>query len=151
MYASEPDLNMGDTTAYAHKLGKPAVLVECGQHNNPYAVKVGLRTIINSLVHLDMISQRYAQPVTEPEYIRGHQIIRVPKEGGKLIKNWQHLEPVSDKTVLAVSDTGEKIISPCEGLIILPKYDADPGKEWFYIGERIDNCANPGIVFKQTS
>lgn len=141
MYANKNDPNAGDTVGYAHSQGKTAVLIECGQHSDPRAPGVAYLAIINSLAHFGMID---APGLQSPAHriIRGREIVTVPSEGGQLTRKWQHLQNVSKDEALAVSNTGNVITAPYDGLILLPKYNAQPNGEWFYFAT--EESSNPG-------
>jgi predicted deacylase len=140
MYAGHGDLNAGDTVGYAHEKGKTAILIECGQHVDPRAAGVAYLAIINSLAHFGMID---APDIHAPAHriIRGREIVTVPPEGGSLTREWQHLQNITKGQELAVSNTGKAIIAPYDGVILLPKYKAQPNGEWFYLAT--EECPGP--------
>ncbi|MDB5492191.1 MAG: succinylglutamate desuccinylase [Micavibrio sp.] len=136
MFASEADLNAGDTVGYAHWQGKTAVLVECGQHSDPQAKNVAYKTIMNSMIHLGMLDATGAADRIIPEIIRAQKIVTVPDEGWTLRQKWGHLQDVGKDQVLASNAAGQELKAPCDGVVILPKYAAKKGEEWFYLGIR---------------
>lgn len=136
MYADMTALNDGDTVSYAHEKGKTAVVLECGQHQDPHAPGIAYKAIINSLIHLGMIEAPEILAEQQNQIVRGMKVFAVPKEGGHLVQKWKNLEDISKGQELAISNSGESIIAPYDGIIILPEYAAKPGAEWFYIGKR---------------
>jgi predicted deacylase len=134
--------SMDTTEKYAHEHGKTGILVECGQHRDPYASMVATRTIMDGLIHLGMIDAPSNPPARlEQKAIRMHTVVRNFAEGGKLTKKWKHLEEIHAGEVLARSNSGREIIAPQDAIIILPKHSEErPGRELCYWG-RLENTS----------
>ena len=138
MYADRPDLSAGDTTGYAHAVGKITALIECGQHEDPNGPAVAFTAIENALAHLGMIDAPKKAANKISTVVRGRKVYTVPLEGGKFTQDWQHLQDVAKGQELAVSAAGQAINAPEDSVVILPKKWAGPVDEWFYLGTRED-------------
>ncbi len=128
----DPYESMG-TTEYTRYVGGIGVTLECGHHYNDDAPDVGYKAIINALVHLQMLEGEGS--FIKDDYRCVHMKLAFYKEkAGKLAKQWKHYDSVKKGQVLAEYEDDKKIVAPEDGYIILPKLDAEIGKEWFFFG-----------------
>jgi predicted deacylase len=133
LYADQQDLWQGDTCTYAFEQGKLALLVECGQHDDPQAAHVGYRCIRAALAHFGLTAAFDAQETSPPQVNMLHSM-HIKKKEGKLLKPWQHLDPISRGTPVLQYDDGEIILSPIDGVVIMPGAATKVGEEWIYFG-----------------
>lgn len=120
---------------YARRHGAIAVTIECGQHKDSKAPEIAYQSILNALRHFGMLEgPKAAQPKLAE--VRNVQMTHVyyRDEGGKLPRNWKHLEEVKAGEVIASYPYGKSISAPENGFIIMPKADCPVGEEWFYFG-----------------
>lgn len=143
---ADPRDNMG-TVEYARSVGCMATTIECGQHRNKDAADIAYRTILHALRHLGMISPEDGenveiQPIAHQRFVRMHSVF-FKKKQGDTTREWKHYDTVAKNDILATYSDGEQIIAPEDGVIILPKLQANVGGEWFYFGVETD-CPAPG-------
>ena len=126
-----------DPSSYMHRQWKTAVVVECGQHNDPEAENIAYNSIKNFLYYYDMISECWKQAdiinhvIMKKLYYMDsnrHWTFAQERKNGDTIKKWQIIGMYSD---------WEKVLSDIEWFIILPKHYAELWKEWFYLAEKI--------------
>ncbi len=133
VYAGNPE--HGDTVAFAHAQGLLATLIECGQHDEPLALERAEKSIINSLRFLGMLPEEAGSVTssTLPAQTVRFKTLYHKQAEGELFYT-RNLEPVKKDTCLARTVTGQEIIAPEDGFILMPKTDALVGEEWFYFG-----------------
>lgn len=122
-----------DTVGYACARQKPAVLVECGQHNDPESVGVAFRVIQNVLVTLGLIDGPVIDFAETNRRIKVQDMV-IKTAPGKFTKPYIHLTPIEKGEVIAVYDSGETVTATYDGFIIMPGHQAAVGDEWFYTG-----------------
>ena len=129
MYEASEDCT---TQEYAGRLGKGAVTVECGQHDDPAAIDAALDAIIKTCAFFDMIDQKIT-PNAQSMFIQAkHKIVK--NAAGQLIEPMEHLSTVRKGDVLANYEDGSSVNADEDGYILLPFKEANIGDEWFYIG-----------------
>jgi uncharacterized protein len=133
LYEGQKDLWQGDTISYTFGAGKMGVLVECGQHDDPAAATVGYNCIRNALAYLGM-----AEPAGEAEKI-APQVTKmtsmlVKQKEGRMLKHWQHLDPVAKGTPIVQYDDGDIYAAPADGVLVMPVPKSRIGEEWVYFG-----------------
>ena len=122
------------TTESARRSGAVAVTIECGQHKDPKAPEVAYRAIHNVLRHFGFIKERRAVSRSAPKRLITVVSVHYRDEGWNLPKDWKHLEVVTKGQAMALGPNGETLKAPDDGFIIMPKYAAVTGEEWFYFG-----------------
>lgn len=130
-----PNDGAKDPSSYAHQQWKTAIVVECGQHNDPEATEIAYNSIKNFLHYYGFISEWWKKPQSI-NHIAMKKLVYMDKgkvwtfsqkrKTGDEIKKWD---------VIAIYDDWEKVISEIEWYIILPKHYAQPWWEWFYLAE----------------
>jgi len=120
-----------DTVAYAASLGKTAIIMECGQHRDPKAPEIAHQAVLNALRHFEMISGEVsAQLLTN---VRMRQIYVRRSENDDFPRAWNHLDAFRKGDTLASTEEGP-IVAEFDGVMLLPKRNAELGAEWFYTG-----------------
>ena len=132
IYRNHPEITNFCTEEYAHQNGKAGMTVECGYHKSPHAIQVAKQTIENVLSYYGIIDTFPVQIFT-PKMITLDSFITKEKEG-KMLKAYQHLDPIQKGEVIARYEDGEEIRSPLQGYLIMPHHEAKLGTEWFYFG-----------------
>lgn len=123
-----------DTVGYAAKQGKTAILVECGQHDDPASLYVASKVVHNCLSYLKMIKERKVAYTREVQRIKVKDMV-IKESKGHLYQNFQHLDPVEEGDIIALYKNGDSIKAPYDGYIIMPAHGANIGDEWFYFGQ----------------
>ncbi|GAB4393184.1 MAG: M14 family metallopeptidase [Gammaproteobacteria bacterium] len=141
--SSADDRESMGTTEYARSKGAIAATLECGNHDNEDADKIGYQGILNALKHLDMLSSHSA---IKPDSAIESTVKALPtcclkmkyvfykEQEGEFTQPWRHFDAVEKGQVLAQLADGHTIIAPEDGYIVLPKYNPQIGGEWFYMG-----------------
>lgn len=129
------DVNDGDTMFYSASQGKTALLVECGAHEDPVSADVAYHSVLRALVHFGMIDDEEAISPATPQ-INHMYAIYLKEKPGHFTRDWQHLDKVSKGDILATYDDGSTVQAPADSVVILPKKSAEPGGEWFYLGQQ---------------
>jgi predicted deacylase len=135
LYADSAYLASYDTTQYAHAVGKPGVLIECGQHEDPEAAEVAYRALRAALMHLSMI-EGAAEPLPLAS-VRMRELYIKRSDEDAFPRDWRHLDPFEKGDVLASTPAGD-IVAGFDGVMLLPKKGHPVGTEWFYTGAWAD-------------
>lgn len=121
----------GAAILYAKSIGVPAVLVECGQHDDRHAPEVAYRTVLNTLFHLGMIDSDLPATMTH-EFVVVRSALR--HEGGQKL-----IFPLMDKDVIikgeAVfeTDNGSILYADHGGLLFMRNCNTPVGEDYAYI------------------
>ena len=133
------DEKYGDgTTEYARSKGALAITLECGQHEDVFAPRVGVNAILNILGCLRMTEERH-NPVADNRkisYISLFDVIDKISHGDKFTKNWKTFMKIEKNEIIGISEQGKEVIAPKDCFIVFPNQNAEPGQEWFYLGEQ---------------
>lgn len=126
-----------DTMAYANKMNKIGILLECGQHNDSKAVKIAYEVIMKTLAYFRVTSDTGDKLVTNTDMkeIFMTDLFIKNAESDHFVSQWKHLDKISVGQVIAERETGEKIFADYDCVMILPKVKSLVGKEWFYLGK----------------
>ncbi|MEZ0225224.1 MAG: succinylglutamate desuccinylase/aspartoacylase family protein [Alphaproteobacteria bacterium] len=133
LYHDKKELWEGDTCTYAFQQGKLALLVECGQHDDPEAAHVGYRCIRRAFAHFGLTEAFDTEVAPAPQICRLHSV-HVKRAEGKMVKPWQHLDTVAKGTPVLRYDDGETITSPVDGIVVMPVAQSKIGEEWIFFG-----------------
>ncbi len=135
MYDGRTDLSIGDTGTYSVAKGKVAVTFECGHNPDPAAIAVAECAMLNALAYLDMVAQPQAVEF-EPEIVKAVHLMTM-EEGLTFTKKFVNFEAVKKGDTILVDKTTGKMAkcAPIDGVILLPKLDAEAGAECAYFGE----------------
>ena len=132
------DEKYGDgTTEYARSKGSLAITLECGQHESVSSPDVGENAILNILSRLGMITHHkhknlHARHLT---HIRLFDVVDRICHEDKFSKDWKTFMRISENEIIGFTENGKKVRAPKDCFIIFPNQNAEPGQEWFYLGE----------------
>ena len=133
------DERYGDgTTEYARSKGALAITLECGQHEDVSAPRVGENAILNILHCLRMTEER-TNPVADNRkvnYISLFDVIDKISDGDKFTKNWKTFMKIEKNEIIGISEKEKEFRAPKDCFIVFPNQNAEPGQEWFYLGEQ---------------
>ncbi len=121
------------TEEYAHTKGITALTVECGYHKAEKSINIAVQTILNTLRHYHIIMGD--NPVLVDKKIIQLDSYLIKEKEGVFAKNFNHLDKINKGNPLAYYTTGEILIAPFDGVIIMPNHHADIGAEWYYLGK----------------
>ncbi len=135
VYASNAHGFNSDTTLdYAERVGITAVTFECGQHVDPSSIDVAETTILRALTFAGIAQGVTPQCDTAARSVKMLTIEQKVAEGDSFTRDWEHLETAPAGMVIATRADGSPIRVVEDSLVLLPKRNARPGEEWFYIG-----------------
>ena len=132
------DEKYGDgTTEYARSKGALAITLECGQHEEVSAPLVGENAILNILRFLRMTDERPNSVVNSRKvnYISLFDVIDKISHGDKFTKNWKTFMKIEKNEIIGISEKGKEFRAPKDCFMVFPNQNAEPGQEWFYLGE----------------
>ncbi|MCZ0733885.1 succinylglutamate desuccinylase/aspartoacylase domain-containing protein [Phreatobacter sp. AB_2022a] len=121
------------TTEYIRFQGGYGVTLECGTHDDPAAIEVGYRAIVNTFAHLGLTDDTPA-PRPEQTVIHIVDIVVCEAAGDRLEGRWRTGDPVVAGTVIARRASGEAVHAPSDGFIIFPHPGAKPGEGICHFG-----------------
>jgi predicted deacylase len=132
--AREADVHYGvGTTEYMRAQGGIALTLECGQHDDPAAPAVAYRAIHNALAHLKLTSAPAPRPVAETEALRLYQVIDRAHADDQFVRRWSSFDRVRAGDVIGMRHDGTPVAADCNGYVVFPNPNAQPGQEWFYL------------------
>lgn len=129
--ASDPDESVG-TTAYARRFGAKAVLLECGQHQDPQAPEIAYAAVRKALAYWGLTEELLVESKPVPHLLVKRVYYR--EDGGVLVQNWPNFSPVKKGETLAFNPAGEPLMAPDDGFVVLTNPTVNRGGEWFYFG-----------------
>jgi predicted deacylase len=126
-----------DTTAYAARKRRSALLIECGQHTDKQAAGVAHRAIRNTLKYYGLIAGAPASrslSLVKMEHVFFH------KSGERFaVPTWKHLDLVAKGSPLILRESAPAICAPYDRYIVMPFSDAPLGDDWLYFGKGVDS------------
>ncbi len=139
--AMHTDLRYGvGTTEYMRSVGGYGLTLECGQHDDPEAPHVAYRAIRNALAHLGISTGTVPVPVADSEALRLYKVVDKNHPDDRLSRDWASFDRISAGDLIGVRHDGTQVLADCDGYLVFPNPNAQPGQEWFYLakpGERI--------------
>lgn len=131
LYADKPELNGGDTVAWAHSLGKVATLVECGVHTAPAALALARQCMLGAMGHFGLLAD-VLPPAPPTQVVRFASVMTY--HGGKLACDWQNLDVLPAGTVIGWHADGQPVVAEEGCFMVMPNPAPKIGDEWFYLG-----------------
>jgi predicted deacylase len=132
--AREADVHYGvGTTEYMRAQGGIALTLECGQHDDPTAPDVAYQAIHNAMAHLKLTSAPSPMPVAETEALRLYQVIDRAHANDQFVRNWSSFDRVGTGEIIGMRHDGTPVAADCDGNVVFPNPNAQPGQEWFYL------------------
>jgi len=134
---TDPRYGVG-TTEYMRSVGGYAITLECGQHEDPSSPEVAYRAIRNALVFLGL-AQGAAPGIAEKyEALRIHEVIDKAHTGDQFAREWSSFDRLAKGDVIATRNDGTVLAAPADGWMMFPDAKAEPGHEWFYLAEPVE-------------
>jgi predicted deacylase len=132
--AREADVHYGvGTTEYMRAQGGIALTLECGQHDDPSAPDVAYHAIHNAMAHLKLTAAAAPRPVAETEALRLYQVIDRAHADDQFVRHWSSFDRVRAGDVIGMRHDGTPVAADCNGYVVFPNPNAQPGQEWFYL------------------
>jgi predicted deacylase len=131
----DPAYGVG-TTEYMRSVGGFAVTLECGQHDDPQAVEVAYRAIVNTLAHLRLITGADPAPAAHIEALSLCEVVDKTSDGDTFATAWKSFDRVAAGERIGARADGAVIDAPFDGVIVFPNPSAQAGQEWFYLARK---------------
>jgi predicted deacylase len=131
----DPTYGVG-TTEYMRSVGGCAVTLECGRHDDPEAIGVAYRAILNTLAHLGLSDAADPPPAPRMESLRLCEVIDKRADGDGFAKAWRSFDAVATGDRIGTRADGAPVVAPLDGVIVFPNPDAKAGQEWFYLARK---------------
>lgn len=132
---TNPNYGVG-TTEYMRSRGGYGVTLECGQHDDPQAVEVARRAILQTLALLKMVALPLEPAPTEREILRLVDVTDREHAGDSFAREWRSFDVVKAGELIGTRHSGIEVKAPHDGFVVFPNPRAEPGQEWFYMAKR---------------
>ena len=70
-------------------------------------------------------------------YISLFDVIDKISHSDKFTKNWKTFMKIEKNEIIGISGQGKELRAPKDCFMGFPNQNAEPGQEWFYLGEEI--------------
>lgn len=120
------------TTEYMRSRGGYAVTIECGQHEDPSAIRVAERAIRGALAMLGMADVP-APPRFNGPAARLQDVVLRESPSDQLVRDWCSFDAVRHGELIARRADGREFRAPYDGCVLFPHPEAGVGQEWFYL------------------
>lgn len=120
------------TESFARDNNIHCILVECGQNHTKEAEEFAIKTLYRGLSYWNLIDE-FEDTKTAPSFIEMKHVITKEAQGELLIPHNNFVKCQKGQTIAAYGPE-KHIEMPFDGYVILPKFKAEVGHEWFYIG-----------------
>jgi uncharacterized protein len=134
---TDPRYGVG-TTEYMRSVGGYAITLECGQHEDPSSPEVAYRAIRNALTFLGLAPGAAPEVADKYEALRIHEVIDKAHAGDRFAREWSSFDRLAKGDVIATRQDGTMLSAPADGWIMFPDVKAEPGHEWFYLAEPVE-------------
>ena len=74
--------------------------------------------------------------VANPEALRLYQVIDKAHVDDAFSRPWASFDRVASGELIGTRQDGNPVVAECEGFIVFPNPQAQPGQEWFYLARR---------------
>ena len=132
--ASNPNYGVG-TTEYMRARGGYGVTLECGQHDDPQAVKVARHAILQTLALLGLCDLPLAPVQANREILRLVDVTDRAHADDRFSRDWRSFDAVKAGEVIGVRQDGVAVKAPADGFVVFPNPGAEVGQEWFYFAQ----------------
>jgi predicted deacylase len=125
------------TIHFARHLKKPTTFVECGQHDDPQAIEVAYQSILNILIHLNMIDGDLPEPIDHEFLVIRSALHR--EEGQKLIFPLMEQDYIKAGDAVFETEHGDILHAHHSGLLFMRNVNTPVGEEYAYICDVLDD------------
>jgi len=134
----QPNEGVG-TTEYSRMNNTKAITLECGFHENKNNSDIAYKAIINALKYHKIIEGEVKLIAKEKAKCAKMQKIFYKEKEGNFTNPVKHMTAIKRNSVIADYLDGTQISSgEDDAYIVLPKYKAKQGAEWFYLGVKTE-------------
>ncbi|MDO9359361.1 MAG: succinylglutamate desuccinylase/aspartoacylase family protein [Polaromonas sp.] len=132
---TDPNYGVG-TTEYMRSRGGYGVTLECGQHDDPEAVSVARRAILQTLALLKIVAWPLEATPANREILRLVDVTDREHAGDTFPREWHSFDAVKAGELIGTRHSGAEVRAPHDGFVVFPNPRAEPGQEWFYMAKR---------------
>lgn len=134
---TDPRYGVG-TTEYMRSVGGYAITLECGQHDDASSPQVAYRAIRNGLTFLGLAPGSTPQVADSYEALRIREVVDKAHAGDRFAREWSSFDRLAKGEAIATRNDGTVVSAQADGWIMFPDAKAEPGHEWFYIAEPVE-------------
>lgn len=135
-FTADPSYGVG-TTEFMRSRGGYGLTVECGQHDDPAAVRVARHAIDATLAFLGHTDDPAPEPVERIELLRMVEVVDKRHDDDRFEQAWDSFAPVAAGQRIGTHADGTPVQAAADRHILFPNPDAGAGQEWFYLAERV--------------
>lgn len=132
---TNPNYGVG-TTEYMRSRGGYGVTLECGQHDDPQAIRVARHAIVQTLGLLGITSGGPEAAAQPRDILRLVDVTDREHAGDKFTREWHSFDMVTAGDVIGVRQSGMPVTAPLDGFVVFPNPRAEVGQEWFYFAQQ---------------
>jgi predicted deacylase len=132
---TDPNYGVG-TTEYMRSRGGYGVTLECGQHEDPQAVGVARKAVLQTLALLNMVDRPLEASPADREILRLFDVIDREHADDSFPREWRSFDAVKAGELIGTRHSGAEVRAPHDGFVVFPNPRAEPGQEWFYMAKR---------------
>lgn len=136
LLAADPRYGIG-TTEYMRSRGGYGVTVECGQHDDPDAVGVARRCILNTLAFLEITDDPTPQPVVDAEHMRIFDVVDKTHPHDAFEYDWNSFDRIAEGERIGTRAEGMPVRADRDAFLLFPNPAAEAFQEWFYLAEPV--------------
>lgn len=122
------------TVSFMHSIGKMAVGVECGLHNDISAVETASRTINKALEHFGLIEKIGDIRHEKAQHVLMKKVYVRESMEDIFTQDFAHGSEVKKGDVIVIKKSGEKIVAEDDCLVLFPRPNCPLNEEFFYTG-----------------
>lgn len=126
------------TTEYMRSVGRYGITLECGRHEDPQAVEVAHRAILQTLALLGLATLPLEPAAAFFEILRLVDVTDRDHEGDCFEQPWKSFDSVMAGQIIGHRHNGEAVLAPSDGFVLFPNPNALMDNEWFYFAQRSD-------------
>lgn len=124
------------TTEYMRARGGYGVTLECGQHDDPQALRVARHAILQTLALLGLSPLPLVAEPVEREILRLVDVTDREHAGDTLSREWRSFDAVTAGEVIGMRHSGMAVKATQDGFVLFPNPRAEVSHEWFYFAQR---------------
>jgi predicted deacylase len=127
----DPAYGIG-TTEYMRTCGGYGITLECGQHQDPRAVDVAYRAVLQTLALLGLAALPLEAPAAAFQLLSLRDVTDRLHPGDRFVREWASFDPVPAGEPIGWRHDRSPVTAPFDGHVVFPNPRAEPGQEWFY-------------------
>ena len=130
------------TTEYMRSVGGWGVTLECGRHDDPHAVEVGRTAVLNSLIHLGLLSGARPERAQHIQTLQLCEVVDRRDAGDAFARDWRSFDALQRGDTIGTRADGSRVVARFDGFIVFPSSTAAVAAEWFYLAKQSDRLTH---------